>query len=170
MAKGRKPAIEIAGRPSVSGGRKPKSPFDDFAKWAAKLGGSKITKAQIRDVKRYARGGGYARGQYHIDDDVTKAARSAKMRGKRGKYLNWKDNQLAEKQEKNARTYGDSRGPLDYWEGRLPPRPWNSKNRKEYNRRFSAAYRAEEEIGRRQGKATSKAVKSYVTRKGPKKK
>jgi hypothetical protein len=168
MAKSRKPAIEIAGRASVSGGRKPKSPLDDFAKWATKQG-LKITKAQVKDVKRYARGGGYARGQYHIDDDVTKAARAAKG-GKRGKYLNWKDKQLAEKQEKNSRTYGDSRGPLDYWEGRLGGRPYNTKNRKEYNKRFSAAYRAEEEIGRRQGKATAKATKRYVTRKSPKKK
>ena len=135
MAKARKPAIELAGRSN------PKSPFDDFAKWAAKKGLSKITKA----------------------------ARAAKG-GKRGKYLKWKDNQLAEKQEKNARTYGDSRGPLDYWEGRLPQRPWDSKTRKEYNKRFSAAYRAEEEIGRRQGKATSKATKRYVTRRVPKKK
>ena len=163
MAKARKPAIELAGRSN------PKSPLDDFAKWAAKKGLSKITKAQVKDVKRYARGGGYARGQYRIDDDVTKAARAAKG-GKRGKYLKWKDNQLAEKQEKNARTYGDSRGPLDYWEGRLPQRPWDSKTRKEYNKRFSAAYRAEEEIGRRQGRATSKATKRYVTRKVPKKK
>jgi len=183
MAKARKPAIELAGRSN------PKSPLDDAAKWLAKQGGKKLKKADVQDIKRYARGVGWSKSF-----DKTKLEGIAQKRlGNHGGLNTWKDstkgfdkvpplkktkkNALAHhkdmmsynKQEKVSRVYGDYNGPHDRFfshmdSGRAP--------RKEFNRRMNKAWNDEVEIARQYGmksnKAAAKALRSK--RRVPKKK
>ena len=51
--KRRKPAVES--RVGHARGAKPRSPIDDFGKWATEQG-AKIAKKEIQTMKRYARG------------------------------------------------------------------------------------------------------------------
>jgi len=172
MAKGRKPAIEISGRPSVSGGRNPKSPLDDLGKWVAKQGAKKIKKAEIQHIKRYARGIGWANSyektglEKIIDKRVgvpplkgtkrtNKVVAATVGKTPKAKLAGAKLNMYYKKQDKYARTYGDSFGPHDRFfknmeTGRAP--------RKEFNKRANAAWNAEVEIGRKQGQAGNKAA------------
>ena len=190
MAKGRKPAIEITGRPSVSGGRKPKSPLDDLAKWVAQKGGKQLKNVQ--HTKRYARGIGWARTfeKSGLADVVEKRIYGRSIKGgKTGskfvqssgvrrrsapktnadKLAHHKLGMYYRKQDKYARTYGDYYGPHDRFFkeadiGRAPT--------KEFNKRANAAWNAEVEIGRQHAARTAKANKRALTRtrKTPKKK
>lgn len=189
MAKGRKPAIEISGRPSVSGGRNPKSPLDDLGKWVAKQGAKKIKKAEIQHIKRYARGIGWS-GNFEkrgLADDVEKRVIGTYVRGtkkgskkiqssgirragpktKTDKLAKHKLDMYYNKQDKYARTYGDSSGPHSrFFEGMDSGRA----KRSEFNKRANAAWNAEVEIGRKYGAKNYKATKRALTRKSPKKK
>jgi hypothetical protein len=191
VAKGRKPAIELAGRSN------PKSPLDDAAKWLAKQGGKQLKKADIQHIKRYARGIGWSgnfekRGladaverrvvNNYTRDSLTKTGKNTGSRrlqanGVPRKISNKKSDKLAEhklemyykKQDKYARTYGDSRGPHDRFFSEMPS---GRAPRKEFNRRMNSAWRAEVEIGRKQGAKNYKATKRALTPKAkvPKKK
>ena len=189
MAKGRKPAIEIAGRPSVSGGRKPKSPLDDAAKWLAKQGGKQLKKAEIQSIKRYARGIGWSKSydrsglEKTVDKKMGKATglntwkqSTSKAAGpnrlkktKQNALAHHKDSMNYRKQDKEARVYGDYFGPHDRF---FRDMPVGRAPRKEFNRRMNAAWNAEVEIARQYGmksnKAAAKALRSK--RRVPKKK
>lgn len=186
MAKARKPAIELSGR-------SPKSPLDDAAKWLAKQGGKQLKKADVQHIKRYARGIGWS-GNFEkrglvdaVERRVLKNYTSAKP-SKTGSRLvqnsgtprrisNKNTDKLADhklrmyekKQDKYARTYGDYDGPHDkFFSGMDSGRA----KRKDFNRQMNSAWRAEVEIGRRQGAKNYKATKRALTksRKIPKKK
>jgi hypothetical protein len=189
MAKGRKPAIEVSGRPSVSGGRSPKSPLDDAAKWLAKQGGKQLKKAEIQNIKKYARGIGWSKSYEKSGLDKTVDKKLGKATGLNSwkssttagpnKLKKTKENALAlhkdrmnyAKQDKEARVYGDSFGPHDRFfremnSGRAP--------RKEFNRRMNSAWNSEVEIARQYGmksnKAAAKALRPKSKRRVPKKK
>lgn len=179
MPKHRKPAIELSGR-------NPKSPLDDAAKWLAKEGGKKLKKADIQHIKRYARGIGWS-GSYEksgLGKIVDKKVGVPPLKGtkrtnrvvaatvgktKEKKLATAKLNLYYKKQDKYARTYGDTTGPHQRFfsemdSGRAP--------RKEFNRRMNAAWNAEVEIGRKYGKPTNKAAARALApkRRVPKKK
>jgi len=156
MAKSRKPAIELAGRSN------PKSPLDDAAKWLAKQGGKQLKKVDVQHIKRYARGIGWSQSyeksglEKIVDKKLGKrpVANTVKKTKDR-KLANAKLNMYYKKQDKFARTYGDTSGPHQRFfssmdSGRAP--------RKEFNRRMNAAWNAEVEIGRKYGKSTNKAA------------
>jgi hypothetical protein len=189
VAKARKPAIELSGR-------SPKSPLDDAAKWLAKQGGKQLKKADVQHIKRYARGIGWSKSYEKSGLDkvvdkriglpplaVTKrgkvVAGSAKLadgrtpkavaKAKKDKLAKSKLNMYYSKQDKYARTYGDTTGPhqrffSEMGSGRAP--------RKEFNRRMNSAWNAEVEIGRKYGKPTNKAAARALApkRRVPKKK
>jgi len=189
MAKSRKPAIEVAGRPSVSGGRKPKSPLDDLGKWIVKQGGKQLKKGDIQHIKRYARGIGWS-GNFEkrgLADAVEKRVVGTYVRGskkgskkvqssgikkvgpktKMDKLAAHKLDMYYNKQDKYARAYGDSPSPhARFFEGMSSGRA----KRSEFNKRANAAWNAEVEIGRKYGAKNYKATKRALTRKVPKKK
>ncbi len=189
MAKGRKPAIEVAGRPSVSGGRNPKSPMDDLAKWIVKRGGKQLKKADVQHIKRYARGSGWAgnfekRGlsdvvERRVYNQTVKGAKTGSKKvqssGTRRAAPKTKMDKLAQhkldmyyaKQDKYARTYGDYSGPHSKFFDTMNS---GRGKRSEFNKRANAAWNAEVEIGRKQGAKNYKATKRALTRKAPKKK
>lgn len=180
MAKARKPAIELSGR-------SPKSPLDDAAKWLAKQGGKQLKKADVQHIKKYARGMGWAKSyeKSGLEKTVDKKLKSKATglntwkesttgpkklkKTKENALALHKDRMYMNKQDKYARTYGDSKGPHDRFfsemsSGRAP--------RKEFNRRMNSAFRSEVEIGRKYGMPTNKAAAKALRpkRRVPKKK
>jgi hypothetical protein len=66
------------------------------------------------------------------------------------------------KQDKVARTYGDSSGPHERFFNEMKT---GNAPRKEFNKRSNAAWNAEVEIGRKQGMATNKNARRALTSK-----
>ena len=158
--KARKPAIES--RVGHSVGSKPKSPVDDFGKWIASKGG-KVVQKEIKTIKRYARGIGWS-GDFErkgLDSVVEKTT----VKGNKKKLADHKRDMYYKKQDKYARTYGDSKGPHERFFKEMNK---GSASTKEFNKRANAAWNAEVEIGRKQGSRTSKSTRRYLS--GKKKK
>lgn len=173
MAAKKKSAIEISGRPASSSGRKPKSALDDFGKWVAEQGAKKLAKKEIQNIKRYARGIGWSGDVERKGLEAVlekKVGSGVKGGGKKTKLAKHKLDMQYKKQDKYARTYGDSSGPHDrFFSGMSSGRA----KRSEFNKRANAAWNAEVEIGRKQSARTSKQTKRYLTKrttKLPKKK
>lgn len=159
-------------RKAFDGVGRPKSPLDDAAKWIVKQGGKKLKKAEVQHIKRYARGIGWSKSfeKSGLEKIVDKKLGVPPLKGTKRtnkvvadtvgktrdrKLATAKLNMYYNKQDKFARTYGDSNGPherffSDMDSGRAP--------RKEFNRRMNAAWNAEVEIGRKYGKSTNKAA------------
>ena len=149
-------------RKAFDGVGRPKSPLDDAAKWIVKQGGKQLKKTEVQHIKRYARGIGWSKSyeksglEKIVDKKVGKRPVANTVEKTRDRKLaNAKLNMYYKKQDKFARTYGDTSGPhqrffSDMDSGHAP--------RKEFNRRMNAAWNAEVEIGRKYGKSTNKAA------------
>jgi hypothetical protein len=113
--------------------QKPKSPFDDIAKLLAKEG-VKLTKKQVLDVKRYARGVGRTN---YLDKNPTVRPLKTPAQKKVSSRLEGIEDR---RQDKGARLYGDSDGPMSYF---FSDKTLNKSQKRKINQGFNA----EEKMG-----------------------
>ena len=161
--KRRKPAVES--RVGHARAAKPKSPLDDFGKWAAEQGSKAFSKKEILHIKKFARGIGWS-GPFE-KSGIGDALEKAVIKNPKDKYTRQQLNRFYDKADKYARTYGDSQGPhqrffKDADSGRAKV--------SEFNKRANSAFNAEVEIGRKQGKKSAATTKSYLNKNKNKKK
>lgn len=132
--------------------RQPKSPIDDIVKILARAG-VKLTKKQTLDMKRYARGSG--RSAY-LDRKPNTRKPSTPAQKKVSSRLEAIEDR---RQDKAARMYGDSRGPISYF---LSDKNLTRAQKTQFNRAFSQ----EERIGA----ANARKVQKSLAKKAPAKK
>ncbi len=136
---------------------KPKSPLDDVAKFLAKKG-IKLTKKEVLDMKRYARGDG--RAQY-LDRNPSKVAKPKTPAQK--KVSSRLESIEDRRQDKGARMYGDNNGPMEYF---LSDKNLNRSSKKAFNQGFLA----EQKIGAANARKVQKTLGTKPTKKSPTKK
>lgn len=136
---------------------KPKSPLDDIAKLLAKAG-TKLTKKQVLDMKRYARGSGRA---HYLDRNPSKVVKPKTVAQKKvSSRLEMIEDR---RQDKGARMYGDYNGPMDYFMG---GKDLNRSSKKSFNQ----AFMAEQKIGAGNARKVQKTLGTAPTKKAPTKK
>lgn len=141
--------------------RKPQSPFDDIAKLLAKQG-LKLTKKEVLDIKRYARGVGRTDYLDRKPNKVFKPKTAAQKRNAFGI-----ENIEYRRDDKRARLYGDSNGPIDYFFSSKNP---NRGQKKMINQAFSAEGKIAANNARKVQKALAKPVKKAAPKKAAAKK
>lgn len=135
---------------------KPKSPFDDIAKVLAKEG-VKLSKKAVLDIKRYARGVG--RTNYlDVKPNTNKLKTAAQKKvAPRLEMIEMR------RQDKGARLYGDSNGPMDYF---FSDKTLKKTQKKKINQGFSA----EQKIGASNARKVQKTLAKAPVKKSPAKK
>ena len=136
---------------------KPKSPLDDVAKLLAKSG-IKLSKKQVLDMKRYARGGGRAD---YLDRNPSKVVKPKTAAQK--KVSSRLENIEDRRQDKNARMYGDYNSPMDYF---LGDKSMTRATKKQFNQAFGA----EQKIGAGNARKVQKTLGKLPVKKAPVKK
>lgn len=142
--------------------------IDDIAKWLLKNGGKKMSKKEVLEIKRYARGVGFTRD---FEKNVEKKLAATVPRNKpQSKLKNHLTNMADKRQDKVARVYGDSSGPHErFFSGRELGKA--EGKRKEYNALTNREWNKEVTAGRKnQVKARSVIKKSAPKKSVPKKK
>jgi hypothetical protein len=140
---------------------KPKSPFDDIAKLLAKEG-VKLTKKEILDVKRYARGVGRTNYLDRVPNKVTKPKTAAQK-----KVSSRLEGIEDRRQDKGSRLYGDNDGPMGYF---FSDKYLNKSQKKKINQGFSAEEKMGAGNARKIQKTLGTAVKKSPVKKAPVKK
>lgn len=140
---------------------KPKSALDDIAKFLAKKG-VKLSKKEVLDMKRYARGSGRAE---YLDRNPSKIVKPKTAAQK--KVSSRLEGIEDRRQDKGARMYGDSNGPMEYF---LSDKYLTRDSKKKFNQAFMAEQKMGAGNARKVQKTLGTAVKKSPVKKAPVKK